>query len=87
MLSQHPQILIQYEDDTNLETVVNEISTIIQFFCVMIGNIFKCCWVLICWCTILGVVRKIFIKIDFIRLFLVTIKKIDIINSCDVYIA
>lgn len=39
MLSQHPQILIQYEDDTNLETVVNEISTIIQFFCVMIGNI------------------------------------------------
>ena len=39
MLSQHPQILIQYEDDTNLETVVNEISTIIQFFCVMIENI------------------------------------------------
>ena len=38
-LSQHPQILIQYGNDTNLETVEKDISTIIQFFYIMIGRI------------------------------------------------
>jgi len=67
MLSQHPQILIQYEDDTNLETVVNEISTIIQFFCVMIGNITG-----IDDIYLFMVTRKSLIKSILIKIFLTT---------------